>query len=75
MSDVGNCYDNAVMESFFSSLKFECASERFSTRKQAKLSIFEYIEAWYNRKRLHSSLDYLSPVKFEQVFSDIFCVH
>ena len=75
MSGVGNCYDNAVMESFFSTHKFECASERFPTRKQAKLAIFEYIEVWYNRKRLRSSLDYLSPVKFEQAFLDIFCAH
>lgn len=74
-SSVGNCYDNAVMESFFSTLKTECAYEQFETRSQARLTIFEYIEVWYNRKRLHSSLGYLSPARFEQINSDIFCVH
>lgn len=75
MSRVGNVYDNAMMESFFSTLKTECAVGQFATRAQARLAIFEYIEVWYNRKRLHSSLGYLSPVIFEQKFSDIFCVH
>jgi len=65
MSRVGNCYDNAVMESFFATLKAECASTQFATRAQARIRIFEYIEAWYNRQRLHSSLDYLSPADFE----------
>ena len=74
-SSVGNCYDNAVMESFFSTLKTECAYDQFETRSQARLAIFEYIEVWYNRKRLHSSLGYLSPARFEQINSDIFCVH
>lgn len=74
-SSVGNCYDNAVMESFFSTLKTECAYDRFETRDQARLVIFEYIEVWYNRKRLHSSSGYLSPARFEQANSDIFCVH
>ena len=74
-SSVGNCYDNAVMESFFSTLKTECAYYQFETRSQARLMIFEYIEVWYNRMRLHSSLGYLSPAKFEQINSDIFCVH
>jgi putative transposase len=65
MSRVGNCYDNAVMESFFGTLKAECAIQQFATRTQARTTIFEYIEAWYNRQRLHSSLGYLSPVEFE----------
>jgi putative transposase len=65
MSRAGNCFDNAVMESFFSTLKTECASQPFTTRAQARTAIFEFIEAWYNRQRLHSSLDYLSPVEFE----------
>lgn len=65
MSRTGNCYDNAVMESFFSSLKFECANSTFPSRRIAELSIFEYIEGWYNRKRLHSSLGYLSPLEYE----------
>lgn len=74
-SSVGNCFDNAVMESFFSTLKGECAYYPFKTRAEARTVIFEYIEVWYNRKRLHSSLGYLSPARFEQVNSDIFCIH
>jgi len=66
MSRVGNCYDNAVMESFFATLKTECATDPFPTRTQARSAIFEYIEAWYNRQRLHSSLGCLSPAEFEQ---------
>jgi putative transposase len=66
MSRAGNCYDNAAMESFFGTLKTECASQPFATRAQARTVIFEFIEAWYNRQRLHSSLDYLSPLEFER---------
>jgi transposase InsO family protein len=65
MSGKGNCYDNACVESFFSTLKGECADIVFETRLEAKNSIFEYIEVWYNRKRLHSTLGYLSPLEFE----------
>jgi len=67
MSRTGNCFDNAAMESFFATLKGECAYEKFGTKYEARLSIFEYIEVWYNRQRLHSSLGYLSPVEFEQL--------
>lgn len=66
MSRVGNCYDNAAMESFFGTLKTECATQPFATRAQARTAIFEFIEAWYNRQRLHSSLGYLSPAEFER---------
>lgn len=66
MSRSGNCFDNAAMESFFSTLKTECADEQFDTRAHAHIAIFEYIEAWYNRQRLHSALGYLSPAEFEQ---------
>jgi transposase InsO family protein len=66
MSGVGNCYDNAVMESFFGTLKTECVTGPFLTRAQARTTIFEYLEVWYNRQRLHSTLGYLSPVDFEQ---------
>jgi putative transposase len=66
MSRIGNCFDNAAMESFFSTLKTECASQPFATHAQARTAIFEYIEGWYNRQRLHSSLGYLSPVEFER---------
>jgi transposase InsO family protein len=65
MSRVGNCYDNAVAESFFGTLKAECATHQFDTHAQARTSIFEYIEVWYNRQRLHSTLGYLTPVEFE----------
>jgi putative transposase len=66
MSRVGCCYDNAMMESFFATLKRELIHRRtFADRKQAESAIFEYIEAFYNRKRRHSSLAYLSPQAFE----------
>jgi len=65
MSGVGNCFDNAVMESFFGTLKTECAADPFANRTQARSAIFEYIEVWYNRQRLHSSLGYESPLDFE----------
>jgi transposase InsO family protein len=65
MSGAGNCYDNAVMESFFSTLKTECVTAVFLTHAQARTVIFEYLEVWYNRQRLHSTLGYYSPVDFE----------
>jgi transposase InsO family protein len=67
MSRVGNCYDNAVVESFFGTLKTECVTHQFATHAQARTTICEYIEVWYNRQRLHSTLGYLSPVAFEQL--------
>jgi transposase InsO family protein len=65
MSRTGNCYDNAVVESFFATLKAECAETEFKSKAEASTAIFEFIEGWYNRQRLHSTLDYLSPVEFE----------
>ena len=66
MSHKGDCWDNAVMESFWSTLKTEEVHHRhYATRDQARASIFEYIEVFYNRKRLHSALGYLSPEVFE----------
>ena len=66
MSGVGNCWDNAVVESLWASLKNELVFQRnFATRQQAKAAIFEWIEVWYNRKRRHSSLGYISPEAFE----------
>ena len=67
MSRRGNCYDNAVVESFFKSLKTElCKGVRFKTREEARSMIFEYIEVFYNRRRLHSTLGYQSPVEYER---------
>jgi putative transposase len=66
MSRKGNCYDNAFVESFFKTLKTELVYRRkFKTRDEAKAAIFEYIEVWYNRQRIHSSLDYKTPVEYE----------
>lgn len=66
MSRKGNCYDNACVESFFSSLKNEyICFERFQSRQQARDGIFAWIEIYYNRQRRHSTLKYLSPVDFE----------
>ena len=66
MCGKGNCYDNAMMESFFSTLKTECVYlEHYQSRYQAKLNIFDYIEVYYNRIRRHSALGYLSPYEFE----------
>jgi len=68
MSGKGNCYDNAVAESFFSSLKNEIVHHRdYHTRDQARSEIFEYIELFYNRKRIHQSLNYQTPVQYESV--------
>jgi transposase InsO family protein len=66
MSRKGNCYDNATMESFWSTLKLELVYRRdFATRSQARTQIFDYIESFYNRQRTHSALDFQSPVDFE----------
>jgi transposase InsO family protein len=66
MSRRGNCYDNAAMESFWSSLKRELVHRcRFATRDQARAAVFEWIEIFYNRERFHSALGYQSPVDFE----------
>lgn len=66
MSGKGNCYDNAQAESFFSRFKTELIeSGAFEDIEQAKSEVFSYIEGYYNRVRLHSSLGYLSPMEFE----------
>ena len=68
MSRKGNCWDNAVAESFFHTLKTECVNhERYVSRDAARKSIFDYIEVFYNRQRLHSHNGYLSPVAFEKL--------
>lgn len=69
MSRKGNCWDNAPTESFFHSLKTELIYfENYKTREEAKKSIFEYIEVFYNRQRLHSSINYKTPVDYEKSF-------
>ncbi len=66
MSRLGDCYDNAVMESFWGTLKTELVHHQdYQTREQAKASIFRYIECWYNRRRRHSAIGYKSPEQFE----------
>jgi transposase InsO family protein len=73
MSGVGNCYDNATMEAFFSTLKTECFPDNqvFSSRAQARREIFEYIELYYNNQRLHSALGYHSPSEYETKFVQV----
>jgi putative transposase len=67
MSRKGNCWDNAFAESFFATLKKELVyRERYKTHEEAKKSVFEYIEVWYNRKRIHSSIGYMTPVQYEE---------
>lgn len=68
MSGKGNCYDNAIAETFFHTLKTELVYfENYQTREEARLSIFEYIEVFYNRKRRHSAIGYRNPVDFEKL--------
>jgi putative transposase len=68
MSRKGNCYDNAITETFFHTLKTELIHRaKYETREEARRSIFEYIEIFYNRKRLHSAIGYCSPVEYEKL--------
>jgi len=70
MSGRGDCYDNAVAESFFATLEWELIQvSDWRTRTEARRALFEYIECWYNRRRRHSSLGYLSPLEYEQRLS------
>ena len=69
MSRTGSCFDNAVAESFFSTLKCEWLfGQRFATRQEALTAIFYFIEVFYNRRRLHSTLNYVSPLAFENAY-------
>ena len=66
MSRTGHCYDNAVAESFFSTLEFELLmTSDWQTREDARRGVFRYIETWYNRHRRHSTLGYVSPAEYE----------
>ena len=77
MNRKGNCYDNAVVESFFKTLKSELGVQRnrFKTREEAKAMIFEYIEVFYNRRRIHSTIGYVSPCEFELKSNGVVSVH
>jgi transposase InsO family protein len=66
MSRKGNCWDNAVVESFFASMKVEMDEGKLLARSEARSAIFEYIEVWYNRQRRHSTIGFLSPMEFEE---------
>lgn len=72
MSRVGDCWDNAVVESFFATLTKELLIDGvFETRAQASRALFEFIEIWYNRQRRHSTLGYLTPVQFEEQLQQV----
>ena len=69
MGSVGDCFDNAMAESFFATLECELLQRRrFKTQAEAKLAVFQFIEGWYNPHRRHSSLDYLSPMSYEKQY-------
>ena len=70
MSRKANCWDNAVAESFFKTLKTECVyGIRFENQQAAAMTIFEYIEVFYNRERLHSALGYRTPTQMEELLN------
>ncbi len=67
MGSVGDCYDNAMCESFFATLECELLDrQRFRSHGEAKRALFEFIEGWYNPRRRHSAIGYLSPIEFER---------
>ncbi len=67
MGSVGDCYDNAMCESFFATLECELLDrEHFASRAEARMALFEFIEGWYNPHRRHSALNYQSPMKYEE---------
>jgi putative transposase len=69
MGSVGDAYDNALCESFFATLECELLDRhRFRTQVDARLAVFDFIEGWYNPRRRHSALDYLSPMSFERMY-------
>jgi putative transposase len=67
MGSVGDCFDNAMCESFFATLECELLDRRhFRTQVEARMAVFQFIEGWYNPRRRHSALDYLSPINYER---------
>jgi putative transposase len=70
MGSVGDCFDNAMAESFFATLECELLDRRrFKTQAQAEIAVFDFIEGWYNPQRRHSSIGYLSPVHYEKRYA------
>jgi putative transposase len=70
MGSVGDCFDNAMCESFFATLECELLNRRsFKTQAEARMAVFDFIEGWYNPHRRHSALDYLSPINYERSHS------
>jgi putative transposase len=68
MGSVGDCFDNAMCESFFATLECELLDRhRFKTQVEARMAVFEFIEGWYNPHRRHSALDYHSPINYERI--------
>ena len=71
MGSVGDCFDNAMCESFFATLECELLERyRFKTQAEAGMAVFDFIEGWYNPRRRHSALGYLSPIEYERVHQD-----
>ena len=71
MGSVGDCFDNAMCESFFATLECELLERRrFQTQVEARMAVFDFIEGWYNPRRRHSALGYLSPVEYERIHRD-----
>jgi putative transposase len=69
MGSVGDCFDNAMCESFFATLECELLDRcRFKTQLEARMAIFQFIEGWYNPHRRHSAIDYLSPIDYERTY-------
>jgi putative transposase len=72
MGSVGDAYDNAMAESFFATLECKLLDRRrFKTQAEARIAVFEFIEGFYNSRRRHSSLGYLSPIRFERQFAEV----
>ena len=71
MGSVGDCFDNAMAESFFATLECELIDrETFTIPEEARTKIFDYLETWYNPRRRHSALDYLSPIEYERRYEE-----
>jgi putative transposase len=75
MGTVGDCYDNALAEAFFATLECELIDRSvFHSHSEARLAVFDYVEAFYNSRRRHSSVDYLSPIAYERRWRENSCI-